>query len=116
MSKKNSKSRALKQHQAKLDRNAGREQKMEAKMKEVQEREASPEVEDGEWEDVEDQMDTERAEEVGTIKNEIPGKKIKKDKFKLKIFQKRVLEQEKKRNRKVRKAGVVVYKKAMHTE
>lgn len=118
MSKKNSKSRALKQHQAKLERNAERERKMEAKMKEVQAREAPKENEGGDvdWEDVEDQMDEERAEEAGTMLNEIPTKKIKKEKVKFKIFQKRILQQEKKRARKAKKCGVVVYKKAMHTE
>lgn len=118
MSKKNNKARALKQHKAKLDRNTEREKKMEAKMKEVQDREAESEREAGEedWEDVEPQMDEERAEEEATMQNELPNKKIKKDKVKFKIFQKRIIQNEKKRARKAKKSGVVVYKKAMQTE
>lgn len=118
MSKKNNRALAKKKHLANIEREKERIARMEAKMKEVQEREPEPEREDLAEEDWED--DDERAEELdeepaGAIKNELVSKKIKKHK-KFKIFQRRVLVQERKRERKARKSGRVIYTKSMHLE
>lgn len=117
MSKKNNKQRRLKQHKTMLEVNAEREAKAIAKMNEAR---ADPKPED-EWVDEPDVMDEERCDEhseEGDMKNELPNKKISKkgQKVKFKIFQRRVLIQERKRARKARKNGVVIFTKSMHTE
>jgi hypothetical protein len=120
MSKKNNKQRSLKRHQDNLARDEVRAKRIEAKIKEVSERPAPPENPEDDWEDVaedaDDRMDAENGGAESGIKNELPSKKIKKDKVKFKIFQKRILIQERKRMRKAKKSGYVVYKKAMNVE
>ena len=66
-------------------------------------------------------MEVERCDEHSAeddMQNELPNKKIQKKehKMKFKIFQRRVLIQERKRARKARKNGVVIFTKSMHTE
>lgn len=105
----------MRKHATHLKYNEERERRQDAKIKEVANREADPA---DDWEDVEDgKIDNERAEEDNVeMNNELAPKKIKKDKGKIKFFQKRVITQEKKRLRKAKKCGVVVYRKAMQTE
>ena len=117
MSKKNNKQRRLKRHNTMLELSADREAKALAKMNETR---PDPTEED-EWVDEPAAMDEERCDENsqdGDMKNELPNKKIQKkgQKVKFKIFQRRVLIQERKRARKARKNGVVIFTKSMHTE
>lgn len=114
MSKKNNKQNRRKKYETHLKNNEDRERRQEAKMKEVASREPVPEED---WEDVEDKSENERCEDDGAVMNdELGNKRIKKDKTKIKFFQKRVIKQERKRLRKAKKCGVVVYRKAMQTE
>ena len=119
MSKKNNRALQKKKHLSNIEREKDRIAKMEAKMREVQEREPDPERPedvDENWEDDDDRADEMDQEPVeGALKNELVTKKIRKNK-KFKIFQRRVLIQERKRERKARKSGRVIYTKSMHLE
>ena len=118
MSKKNNRALAKKKHLGNIEREKDRIAKMEAKMKEVQEREPEPDRPDlaeEDWEDDERASEMDEEPAAGTIKNELVTKKIVKHK-KFKIFQRRVLIQERKRERKARKSGRVIYTKSMHLE
>jgi hypothetical protein len=116
MSKKNNKAARLKRHESNLKREQERMTKIQDKIDEVAQREREESDQDDRIEDEEEGMAVEGREDAKMDIEISKGIRKLKSKPKMKIFQRRLIVQEKRRARKAKKSGTVVYRKAMNIE